>query len=90
MKKYDCHHIRELLKDDMVFTTLLEYCNFLANKYDQTNEGRYRIKYNALHPVLFSPLSDEKLEEYFNSFATSLNIYPILTTNLEGIFLKTF
>ena len=47
---------------------LLSYCQYLADMYNETNEGKYRIKYNVLYPLLFNNLSDSKKVEFFNSF----------------------
>lgn len=90
MSRYDIHTIKELLKDDTIYTSLVDYCKFLAHKYDTTNEGKYRIKYNSLYPVLHNPISDNKIEELFNSFATSLDIFPIVDININGISLQSF
>ena len=86
---YDIVIINSLLKDANSYETLVDYCLLLSNKYKQTNEGKYRIKYNDLYPVLFSKLSDQKTVEHFNSFATSLDIYPIIKINLNGISLRS-
>lgn len=58
-------------------TYLTEYCKYLAERYNLTNEGKYRIKYNDLYPILYHDLSDEKKVEFFNSFITSMGINPI-------------
>lgn len=89
-RKYDIHTIKEFLKDDSIYTSLVEYCKYLAYKYNSTNEGKYRIKYNSLYPLLHNPISDCKIEELFNSFATSLNIFPIVDININGISLQSF
>ena len=61
---YTLQEIEERLKNP----SLIEYCQYLAKKYEETNEGSYRIKYNLLYPLLYSPLSDEKKIEFFNDF----------------------
>lgn len=86
---YDIVAVNDLLKNTDTYETLVKYCQTLSNQYSQTNEGRYRIKYNDLYPILFSNLSDEKLVKYFNSFATSLDIYPIIEININGISLRS-
>ena len=87
---YDIHQINSYLKDDNIYTMLDDYCQLLAAKYQETFEGKYRIKYNDLFVVLHGNLSDEKLVEFFNSFATSLDIYPIQSISLAGISLIFF
>jgi len=58
--------------------SLVEYCKFLAEQYNLTLEGKYRIKYNDLYILLFEPsLSEEKKLELFISFSNSLKISPI-------------
>ena len=89
MKVYSFRTVNALLKDSVICSLLVEYCEYLANKYNETNEGKYRIKYNDLYPVLFHPLTDEKRHEFFNSFATSLDIFP-LQIKKDSIFLYYF
>lgn len=55
------------------------YCEYLAEKYNETLEGKYRIKYNALYPYLYEPVSESKKEELYQSFITSLGINPLET-----------
>lgn len=86
---YDLVTINEILRNDDMYSTLVEYCKYLAGKYKETNEGKYMIKYGALYPLLYHPLSDEKIVEFFNSFATSLNIFPIYKIKLNGILLES-
>ena len=57
--------------------TAIEYCNYLAERYNETLDGKYRIKYNDLYTILYKPMTDSKKEELLKSFLTSLNIYPI-------------
>ena len=85
---YDIVIVSELLRDTDIYETLQDYCQFMANKYTETNEGKYRIKYNDLNALLYHPLSDEKKVEFFNSFATSLEIYPIIKISINSIQLK--
>jgi len=66
----------------------IEYCQYLSNKYNETLEGKYRIKYNALYPILYSPVTLSKKQELFKSFISSLDIYPIKYENGEIIFVK--
>ena len=62
---------------------LLSYCQYLADMYNETNEGKYRIKYNVLYPLLFNNLSDNKKVEFFNSFILHMNCdYNNQLTNL--------
>lgn len=82
--------VNDFLTDANIYETLTEYCQVLAAKYTETSEGKYRIKYNDLYAFLYHPLSDEKKVEFFNSFATSLSIYPIIGVNLTGIQLQMF
>lgn len=58
---------------------LEEYCHHLARKYEETLDGKYRIKYNDLYDYLFSPVSEQKKLELYRSFRNSLDIDPILT-----------
>ena len=58
---------------------LAQYCQYLAQKYEETLGGNYRIKYNDLYAYLFSPVSEQKKLELYQSFRNSLNIDPILT-----------
>ncbi len=43
-----------------------EYCYYLAEKYNETLGGDYRIQYNHLASFLHSPVSDKKKAEMFN------------------------
>ena len=87
---YDIIMINEFLRDEDIYNTLVDYCKYLASKYDETNEGKYRMKHDELYSFLFHNLSEDKKVEFFNSFATSLNIYPIKKINMNGMFLQTF
>ena len=87
-KFYDIAMIHMFLKDDDLYYTLVDYCNYLSIKYRETNEGKYRIKYNDLNAVLYNSLSDDKLVEFFNSFSVSLDIYPIVKFNHKGLQMK--
>ena len=80
MNEYDINDVNNFLKETDKLKT---YCRYLAEKFRQTNEGKYRIKFNDLNALLHSPLSEEKKVEFFNSFATSLGIYPI--SSLENV-----
>lgn len=66
----------------------IEYCQYLSNKYNETLEGKYRIKYNALYPILYSPITLGKKQELFKSFISSLDIHPIKYENEEIVFVK--
>jgi hypothetical protein len=88
--KYSLHEINELIKDDDTYTTLKEYCTFLENKYKYSLENKYKVKYDDLYNVLYSSISDDKMIELFNSFATSMDIYPIIKITLNGICLRSF
>tara|TARA_R110002153_G_scaffold110416_2_gene251690 strand:+ start:1506 stop:1754 length:249 start_codon:yes stop_codon:yes gene_type:complete len=69
----------------------VDYCKYLANRYNETLEGQYRIKYNDLYPCLYETISDTKREELFSSFLTSLDIYPLEPRkNSEKITFKHF
>jgi len=80
--------IEDILSNKNLKESLIEYCIFLAEKYNETLSGVYRIKYNDLFPILFHYLSKEKKEELFKSFTTSLNINPILKINEDEIKFK--
>ena len=85
---YDIVTVNDFLRNTDIYETLQDYCQLMGNKYAETNEGRYRIKYNSLNTFLYKHLSDEKKVEFFNSFATSLDIYPIIRIKLNSIQLK--
>lgn len=87
---YDIVAVNEFIKNADIYDTLTHYCKYLAGKYDETNEGKYMIKYRALYSFLYSPLSDEKMVEFFNCFATSLDIFPISKVGKNGIYLVSF
>jgi hypothetical protein len=76
-KTFDLHEINSILKNTDMYETLCTYCKFLADKYNQTLETKYIIKYNSLYPVLYNCLSNEKLVEFFNCFACSMHLYTI-------------
>ena len=86
---YKAKKIERIFQDENLYNTLLEYDKWLARRYNETNLGEYRMKYNFLHAFLFSPLSDEKRIEFFNNFASCMNIYPI-THFGKNISLKLF
>jgi len=46
---------------------LNDYCQFLANKYDETLDGEYRIQYNNLYNLLYAPITLSKKQELLNS-----------------------
>lgn len=48
------------------YKVLDEYCYFLGQKYNETLEGYYRIKFNDLSSFLHSPVSNKKKVELFN------------------------
>ena len=50
-----------LLNNEDNIKTLTNYCEYLANKYNKTIEGNYRIKYNALYSLLFYPVSKDRI-----------------------------
>lgn len=87
---YDLLTINEILGNDNIRLTLVQYCKYLAGKYEETNEGKYMIKYAALYRLLYHSLSDEKKVEFFTSFATSLNIFPIYRIDPNRILLEPF
>lgn len=61
---------------------LERYCEWLGNRCNDTNDGTYRIKYNALYDVLFSPITDPVIRnQIWNSFMTSANVEPIILKN---------
>ena len=80
----------QILNNEKLKKDLIEYCIFLAKKYNQTLSGIYRIKYNDLYPILFHPVSSEKKKELFISFITSLNINPIREIKGEKIYFKLY
>ena len=82
--------VNDFLTNTDIYETLCDYCQFLSDKYNETGEGKYRIKYNDLHPFLYNALTDAKKVEFFDSFATSLEIYPILNISISGIQLQMF
>lgn len=84
---FDLNTVNNFSTNVDIYQSLENYCKILANKYNQTNEGKYRIKYNDLYAFLYNSLSDEKKVEFFNSFATSLDIYPFII-NINSIELK--
>lgn len=69
---------------------LINYCKWLAYKYNKTLEGKYRIKYNSLYPLLFNNLSEEIQKEKYDCFKSSLNFNPIKKLNKRGIVLIKF
>jgi len=87
---YSAQEISLILKNDNMIENLIEYCKYLADEYNKTNEGKYRIKYNDLYPILYHSLSENKKEEFFNSFVTSLEINPITKIKKNKILLQTF
>ena len=88
-KEYSSHEIKELLRNDDIFTTLEDYCKYLASKYQETLEFKYYTKQADLYNCLSTPLNDVKLEELFNSFANSLDINPIIKIREDFILLRT-
>lgn len=76
------------LNNDNIRETLVQYCKYLGEKYNDTHEGKYRIKYNSLYPLLFLNLSNEKKEELSKSFMTSLDIFPITKITSNQILLR--
>lgn len=76
------------LKNFITDPRTIEYCRYLADQYNITLEGKYRIKYNALHSILYEPITINKKQELFKSFASSLNIKPIIIVNDEITFIK--
>jgi len=75
---YDIKEIESFLSNENIYNELIDYCKLLSIRYNETNEGLYRIKYNDLYPILFLNLTDEKKVEFFNSFSSSLENYPIV------------
>jgi hypothetical protein len=74
--KFSSQTVNDILRENR--ESLIDYCRFLAEKYNETLEGKYRIKYNDLYNLLFEPsLSDEKKVELFHSFTNSLDYKPI-------------
>ena len=80
--------LRNILNNERLKKDLIDYCVFLAKKYNETLSGVYRIKYNDLYPILFHPISWQKKEELFISFTTSFNINPIWKIENEKIYFK--
>jgi hypothetical protein len=86
---YSLHEVKELIRNENIRETLVDYCRYLSSQYNETNEGKYFIKHADLYRVLFECLSDEKLTELFNSFTRSLDIYPILKIRENSILLQS-
>ena len=87
---YDLEDVNRILTNENIRNTLVEYCNWLSLKFLNTNKGKYRIKFNFLYPFLNSPLSDEKRVEFFNEFASCLDISPITDLSENSITLIFF
>lgn len=49
------------------FNSLNDYCQLLANKYNETLDGESRIEYNNLYNLLYAPISLKKKTELLNS-----------------------
>ena len=82
--------IEDILSNKKLHNSLSKYCISLAEKYNNTLEGVYRIKYNDLYPILYYPISPEKKKELYKSFTTSLNINPIKNINKKEIIFIDF
>ena len=82
--------IDDILSNKNLHNSLSKYCISLADRYNETLEGVYRIKYNDLYPILHSPISKEKKKELYKSFTTSLNINPIKNINEKEIIFNNF
>jgi hypothetical protein len=54
------------------FHLLNSHCQFLAQKYNETLGGDYRIQYNNLYNLLYSPISLKKKTELLNSLSFPL------------------
>jgi len=67
-----------------------DYCKWLALQYNTTLEGKYRIKYNLLYPLLHHSLSEDKKDEYFKSFVDSLGISPIQSFTYNRVIFNYF
>ena len=76
------------LKNFITDPRTIEYCRYLADQYNITSEGKYRIKYNALYSILYEPITINKKQELFNSFVSSLDIKPMIIVNDEITFIK--
>jgi hypothetical protein len=87
--KYSLEIINNILNSSESRKELLYYCNFLKDKYKETLEGKYRIKYNDLYSLLFVSLSNDKKVDFFNSFASSLDIKTI-KVNKNGNKIKLY
>lgn len=89
MPRYDWITIKGMLENNAIRSILTNYCIYLSHMYNKTSEGKYRIKYNALYPVLFDTHINENIKtQMFNSFATSLNIFPIQNITQDSIYLQ--
>lgn len=83
-------NISKLLNNQNIKIELINYCEWLAKRYNKTLRSDYRIKYNALYPLLFNKLSENKQKEYYHCFKSSLNIKPIKKINKKGITMIKF
>lgn len=54
-------------------TTLVTFCKVLAERYDATNSGDERIKYNFLYPLLFRPLDPVIRLTFYHSLIAVLD-----------------
>ena len=89
-RMYTLKKINKILENELIHDRLVEYCEAIANKYRETNDGNYMIKYNDLYRILYNCLSDDKKVEFFNSFANSIDIFPIIKVTSKKILLRSF
>jgi hypothetical protein len=68
MKNMNVQEVNEILRKK--FTHYSERCKYLANRYNETLEGKYCMEYNILYPLLYLPLSDEKKVDLYNTYTT--------------------
>ena len=80
--------IENILSNEILKKCLIDYCVFLAENYNKTLSGIYRIKYNDLYPLLFHSPSLDKKKELFYSFTHSNEINPIFKIEREKIYFK--
>lgn len=87
--KFSLDKIENILNDESKRNILIDYCKYLTQRYSDTLEGKYRIKYNDLYSLLYQPnLSNSQKFLFFNSFANSLDIHPIVKS--KNLKLKQF
>lgn len=80
----------QLFADPNLRNQLTQYALYLAHQYNETNEAKYRIKYNSLYPLLFHILPEERQIQFFDDFMNSLAINPIMEIRDNNIIFQPF